>query len=972
MTVTEIRKGSLFTHLAVLVCAAVIAVFTVSSALIYIEQRNELLDRQQESVSESAERLTRTVAPFISAYSINEYENLIKAELNLKGFHAILVKDDLMGKVLGKKHYITGHIRLPNGETKRYVEGRAHHEELLSQAQLAASPTVTDSNGAPIGSVSIFVTDEAITQSLGHLLRQTLATSVITALILISLLLFFAKRFFTSPLEQITSAIGLRDISGIPISHIPEFPNRELSTLSHTMNAMIDMIRHSHHTVKMEHARLHNVIESTQSGTWEWDVETGKITYNGAWMDILGYDAETLNGPPNQDWKQFIHPEDKMKSDAELELLFGKQVSFYDCELRLRHWSGQWLHVLARGKVVEWDHQYRPLKILGTLQNITAHKQAEDNLRLAAKVFTHAREGIIIADAHSRIIEVNDAFCRITGYTLEDVKGKNPSILRSGKQNKSFYKDMWASLQKRGHWSGEIWNRRKTGETYAELLTISVVTDNEGVPQNYVAVFSDITAYKEHEHKLQKIAHFDPLTELPNRLLLLDRLKHAMKLAKRHQHYIAVIFLDLDGFKPVNDNFGHDVGDVLLQQLAKRMKYALRECDTIARIGGDEFVAVLSDLPSPEACQPLLPRLLDAACEPVDVGGNVVQVSASFGITTYPQNDEVDSDKLLRQADYAMYQAKLKGKKRYHFFDAELERSLKTQNENLQRIGEALRQNQFFLLYQPKVNLRTGEIIGVEALIRWQHPEQGLLSPNEFIPHIENHSLISDIGNWVIEESLSQLTKWQEQGLNTSVSVNISPYHLLQQDFIDKLRVKLARYPHIEPSQLELEILETSAFEDIDAVSKVIERGKKMGLLFAIDDFGTGYASLTYLKRLSAQTLKIDRSFVRDMLEDKDDLTILEGVITLANTFGREVVAEGVETHEQIELLLWLGCDLGQGFGISRPIPPDDIIPWTKRWKPDPKWHASADIQERLRPLLETIVENRARIERFRNYIDLK
>ncbi|NGN99614.1 EAL domain-containing protein [Grimontia sp. S25] len=964
------RKGSLFTHLAIAICVAVIAVFSLSSVLVYLDQRRETVSYMEEKVLESTERLTETIAPYMESYAPNEYSNLVHAEARLHDLFAVLVYDRSMANITGQSEYVSGFIRNEQGDLVTYNDSAPFHSQQLQSTMFSRTSPVLSEEGEVLGNIVIHMSDEQLRKNLTLQLRQTVASSIVAATVLISLLLYFTNRFFVKPLEDISEAISTRDMSGIPVSHIPDFTNKELSSLSATMNNMIALIRHSHDSLSMEHSRLQNVIEGTRTGTWEWDVVSGFITYNGAWADILGWDLDALNGPPNQDWKHFIHPEDKPLSERQLAKLFAREADYYDCEIRLRHWSGQWINVLARGKIVEWDEQGRPLKVLGTHQDITAHKKAEENLQLAAKVFTHAREGIIIADSQTRIIEVNQAFCRITGYTLDEVKGKNPSVLQSGRQDEKFYKNMWHSLEKKGHWSGEIWNRRKDGEMYPELLTISAVTDEQGNPANYVAVFSDITAYKEHEHKLEKIAHFDQLTELPNRLLLGDRLKHAMKQAKRHRQFIAVIFLDLDGFKPVNDTYGHEVGDVLLQQLALRMKNALRDSDTIARIGGDEFVAVLTDLHSPESCQPLLPRLLAATSEPIDVNGHLVQVSASFGITTYPQSEEVNSDKLLRQADYAMYQAKLKGKRRYHFFDAELERSLKTQHEKLSELGKALENNQLFLRYQPKVNLREGDIIGLEALIRWQHPQKGELSPAEFIPLIENHSLIIDVGNWVIDKALSELVRWQEQGLNTTVSVNLAPHHLLQPDFIHKLRIQLARYPQINAEQLELEILETSAFEDFDAVSEVICQCRALGVAFAIDDFGTGYASLTYLKQLPAQTLKIDRSFIRDMLVDPDDLAILEGVISLANTFNREVLAEGVETKEQAQMLIWLGCELGQGFGISKPLMGEEVVEWSASWQPDPSWSEAPKLDDKLRPLMESVAQNRSRIERLRGYLN--
>ncbi|MGF1768542.1 EAL domain-containing protein [Enterovibrio makurazakiensis] len=969
MTHSTVRKPTIFTHFVLAVTLVVISVFSLSAYLTYYNQREELIADIDGSAQESLLRLTSTVAPYISSYSVNEYEKLIYAEAKLKQFHAIIIFDLKMGDIIGKPSYITGYVRTKNGQLQPYRQGKDVDDSRLESSFFSVSSPIISKGGETLGQVTLYVSDDVIKDELNQQLIHTILTSIAAAILLLTVLFYFAKRLFIKPIRQITDAIATQDASGIPLSHIPEFSHQELSALSQTMNNMLNVIRCSHDSLQLEHSRLLNVLDGTRTGTWEWNVQTGHIEYSGAWHDILGWDIAELNGPPNKNWNIFIHPDDRINSDTLIDRLFDKEIEYYDCEVRLQNRSGDWINALGRANVVDWDKNGHPLKVLGTHQDITAHKKAEEKLRLAATVFSHSREGIIIADSKSRIIEVNDAFTRITGYSIDDVRGQKPSILHSGKQNADFYKKMWQSLTEKGHWSGELWNRRKNGEIYPELLTISCVLGEDNKPVNFVAVFSDITAYKEHERELELIAHFDVLTELPNRFLLGDRLKSAMKHAKRSGQYVAIIFFDLDGFKSVNDAYGHEVGDVLLQEIAKRMQNSMRDSDTIARIGGDEFVAILTGLHSPEGCPPLLPRLIAATSDPVDANGNLVQVSASFGITFFPQSDEVDADTLLRQADYAMYQAKLNGKHRYNFFDAELERTLKSQNEYLRSIGYGLTKKEFFLCYQPKVNFRTGEIIGLEALIRWQHPTQGILMPKDFIPSIENRSLIVDVGEWVLETTLHQLTEWQRKGFVTQVSVNIAPHQLSQTDFMDKLIVLMARFPHISPSQLQLEILETSAVEDIAAVSQIITQCQSMGISFAIDDFGTGYASLTYLKQLPAETLKIDHSFVGDMLDDTDNLLILEGIITLANTFGKKVLAEGVEKKEQIQLLLWLGCELGQGFGISRPMRADKVLSWAKEWRLDPTWHQSPELKDELRPFIDSSVNNREHIDRKPSYL---
>ena len=570
------------------------------------------------------------------------------------------------------------------------------------------------------------------------------------------------------------------------------------------------------------------------------------------------------------------------------------------------------------------------------MREMQERQEKEKKLQLAASVFTHAREGIFITDANKNIIEVNDTFTLITGYEREEVLGKNPRFLHSGKQDPKFYAEMWKSLAEKDYWSGEIWNRRKSGEEYVEMLTISAILDDTGKVRNYVALFSDITMVKEHQSQLEHIAHYDVLTNLPNRVLLADRLSQALLNSQRNN--VAVAFIDIDGFKEINDTHGHNMGDDLLVALSVRMQHALREGDTLARVGGDEFLVILVDLKNPEDCKPVLERLLLAASEPVLIDGLSIRVSASIGLSSSVPNGSTDGDQLIRQADQAMYQAKQSGRNCYHVFDLEKDSAINIQRESIEHIKAALDNREFVLYYQPKVNMTTGEVIGVEALIRWQHPEHGLIPPIEFLPIIEDHTINIELGEWVIDTALSQIEAWKAVGLDIPVSVNVSALQLQQTNFVSRLEELLAAHTTVEPHFLELEILETSAIGDIVQVSTVMDRCLNLGVRFALDDFGTGYSSLTYLRRLPANLIKIDQVFVRDMLIDPDDLAIVEGVVGLAKAFGREVIAEGVETIEHGKALLQIGCELAQGFGIARAMRASDIPEWIVSWKPDTMW----------------------------------
>ncbi len=556
----------------------------------------------------------------------------------------------------------------------------------------------------------------------------------------------------------------------------------------------------------------------------------------------------------------------------------------------------------------------------------------ESEQRLAASVFANTHDGIMITDVNNHIIEVNNAFTRITGYHREEVLGKKPSLLKSGRQSAEFYADLWKTLLIENHWNGEIWNRQKNGDLYAALTSISIVRDEQGHIHHFIGLFADITSLKNHEYDLERVAHFDSLTGIPNRLLLADRMAQALAYVKRSGNQMALCYLDLDGFKQINDEFGHEAGDQLLLEIAKRIKQCLRNGDTVARIGGDEFVLLLLELTKISECETIIERMLHVVAEPITLSGCMVSVSASLGFTLFPE-DNADAETLVRHADQAMYIAKQSGKNRYHRFDPTLDRLILARGEFQAQIENALNAQEFELYFQPKVNMRTGAILGAEALIRWRHPFNGLLLPIEFLPMICESDLIVKLGDWVITQTLHYLTLWQTQGMDMTISVNIAPRHLLQADFVAQLERHFSNFPTLKPNCLELEILETAAIEDIGKVSAIMHECQKLGVSFALDDFGTGYSSLTYLKTLPANTLKIDQSFIRNMLNDPEDYAIVEAIINLTQIFHRQVIAEGVETIEHGLELLKLGCEQSQGYAIAKPMPFEALIEWSSRWQ---------------------------------------
>ena len=683
---------------------------------------------------------------------------------------------------------------------------------------------------------------------------------------------------------------------------------------------------------------------------------------NPAHEKLLGYEKGELNGVPAR--RIFLN-EDAYLAFGERAYPVINAGKVFHCESEFLRKDGGLITVDVSSVILNQETG----ESLWNCVDLTERKRAEESLQITASVFDSSQEAIVITDANNTIMDVNAAFTQITGYSREEVLGKNPKILNSGRQEKAFFNKMWQSLNQERSWRGEIWNRRKSGETYAEMLSISAICDQENKVKRYVAVFSDISHIKEHENELKRVAYHDSLTGIPNRALLADRMKQAIAQTVREQNMMAVCYIDLDGFKPINDIMGHEAGDQVLIEVANRIEKTIRGGDTVARLGGDEFAVLLLGLDRGGECVSTLERLLTAIEQPILIKNKSNTVTASIGVSIYPL-DEEDPDTLFRHADQAMYVAKQSGKNRFHIYDPAIDLYARHQHENLERIRQALIKNELVLHYQPKVNMRTGEIIGAEALIRWQHPEKGLLPPAEFLPLIESHALAIEVGEWVIGSALNQIELWHAAGLDITVSVNVGAHQLQQPEFVHRLTELLAKHPEIKHDCLELEVLETSALDDLSRASKIINACREIGVMFALDDFGTGYSSLTYLKALPASVLKIDQSFVRDMLDDPDDLAILEGVLGLATAFRRKVIAEGVETIEHGTLLLQLGCDLAQGYGIARPMPAQEWIRWSSTWRPDPAWINLPAVSRDDLPVLFASVEHRAWIVAIKSYFD--
>jgi diguanylate cyclase (GGDEF)-like protein/PAS domain S-box-containing protein len=558
--------------------------------------------------------------------------------------------------------------------------------------------------------------------------------------------------------------------------------------------------------------------------------------------------------------------------------------------------------------------------LLVTCSDVTELKRSEETLKISSIVFDNANEAAMVVDSNFKIISVNPAFTTITGYSEKDAVGFNPSILTSGKHNKEYYRDLYANLNKKGRWEGEIWNRRKNGEVYPEWLSINVITDLHDNPYRYVCVFKDNTQYETDQNIIKKQATHDALTGLPNRTLFNDRLEQAILHAGRNQNEMAVIFIDLDGFKDINDTLGHYSGDLLLKEVALRLKSSIRETDTVARLGGDEFSIILLDIHSQEDIKRTLENILHIVQQPFTLSNEIAYVTASIGITLYPK-DADNGEGLLKNADQAMYSAKDIGKNCFKFFTEQMQTSVLFKHQ----ISTDLRSGNltdFCLHYQPIVNLASGDIVKVEALLRWNHPMKKIIGPDVFIPIAEENGYILELGEFAFEQAINDLVYWRETyNTNFQVSVNKSPKQFKYNLNCAKRWIQKLHDLKLSGDNLIIEITEGLLLEHTDALDDELLALRDAGLEVALDDFGTGYSSLLYLKKFHIDYLKIDMSFVSQLETDPDSLILCEAIILMAHKLGMKVIAEGIETDYQREKLTSIGCDYGQGYLISHPLP---------------------------------------------------
>ncbi|WP_088179514.1 EAL domain-containing protein [Zoogloea sp. LCSB751] len=676
--------------------------------------------------------------------------------------------------------------------------------------------------------------------------------------------------------------------------------------------------------------RIAAIAFESQEGMVVTNADVEVLQVNKAFTAITGFRAEDVIGQYMNFMKSGMHDADFYAA------IRGSLAS-------LGAWSGEILNKHRDGSIhphfltitaVRGDDG-QATHYVGTLTDITERKSAEIDLRIAAIAF-ESQEGMFIADADRIILKVNRAFTEITGYSEDEAIGQTPHLLHSGRHAREFYANMYASLETTGAWQGEIWNRRKSGEIFPEWLTITVVRDANGRVSHYVAALTDITLRKEAEYEIKNLAFYDPLTRLPNRRLLLDRLKHALAILARSQRQGALLFIDLDNFKTLNDTFGHDMGDLLLQHVAQRLSGCIREGDTVARLGGDEFVVLLDDLrpgrqDAATQARIVADKILSNLDEPYDLAGHDYHCTPSIGITLIADSDS-SCDELMKRADLALYGAKAAGRNTVRFFDPEMQEAVSSRAALEKDLRIGLQQAQFLLHYQPQVN-EQGTIIGAEALVRWQHPQLGMVAPGSFISLAEETGLILPLGQWVLETACRQLACWAAMPgrEHIEIAVNVSVRQFRQPDFVDQVEEVLARTA-ADPHKLKLELTESLMLNDVEEVVAKMAALRSRGIRFSLDDFGTGYSSLAYLRRLPLDQLKIDKAFVDDVQANSNDAVIARSIVALARNLGLNVIAEGVETPEQHQFLARQGCLAYQGYLFSRPLPIDEFERFLDEW----------------------------------------
>ena len=782
--------------------------------------------------------------------------------------------------------------------------------------------------GNKVGSVRFGLSIVDLVTLRGNVLQQSLLIAL--GEVMLSLLLLAAGAYLI--MRHIDSLVAAtRRIANADYSS-PIFISSqdEIGVLAENFNAMSIMVQSRIQELAESETRFRNIFDAAGDAFFIYDIATSQLLdVNHRMCEMYGCTREQALQSSPAEFSANVEPYTPIKADEKMRLAIREGPQTFDWLARRIDGQNFWVEVkLRRTRIGMVD------RLVSQVRDISERKQAEEALRIAASAF-EVQEGIMIVDAANRIMRVNQAFTDITGYSAEEAVGRRPNMLSSGKHDEVFFASVWETINRTGAWQGEVWNKNKSGRIYPEWLMITAVKDDAGLVTHYVGSFTDITSRKKAEDEINTLAFYDSLTLLPNRRLLLDRLKQALAYSSRNEKYAAILFIDLDNFKVLNETLGHDIGDLLLQQVAQRLSKSVRNTDTVSRVGGDEFVVILEDLSeniqqAANQTEVVGEKVLAALNQPYQLDSYVHHSTSSIGATLFV-NHQGNLDDLLKRADLAMYKAKASGRNTMRFYDPKMQDVVSTRAALEADLREAIMKEQFALYYQPQV-VGHGRLVGAEVLIRWQHSERGFVSPAEFIPLAEETGLILPIGHWVLKTACIQLAKWAAQAemAHLTVAVNVSPRQFRMSTFVEEV-LDVISQTRANPHRLKLELTESLLVDDVDDIIAKMTALKANGVNFSMDDFGTGYSSLSYLKRLPLDQLKIDQSFVRNIITDTNDAAISKMVIALAESLGLEVIAEGVETEEQMEFLAGQGCNAYQGYFFSRPLPLKDFEEFAKK-----------------------------------------
>ncbi|HLP96972.1 MAG TPA: EAL domain-containing protein [Sideroxyarcus sp.] len=939
-------------RLSVLIPLILLLVSAASALLIFLqESRENARNIEQLALREigmDMSRLQSLLRNRLSARDETEAAQDIALVAMRPGVRALLLADGDNKVILANNFAWNGeqaaaHTAYSNAEAFVTLQGNTGKLQYSRKtpALLQGYFPLTDGYGDTDGKAGVLYVEFDISEKLAEAKETTIEQSLMFGSIMLAaalLIAYILHRLVSRRVKVLVDAAA-RVSTGDYSARTGLRGNDELALLGRAFDEMAQSVGQGIELRKEGQAELHReqerLVEAQKVGhfgSWELDLVSGTLVWSQEIFNIFEIDSGQF-GASYEAFLNAIHPEDRDKVNrAYTDSLTDRKP--YQITHRLQMPDGRIKWVEERCSST-FAADGKPLRSIGTVQDVTEREMLAEQARIAAVAF-ETQEAIIVTDAQANIIKVNHAFEVITGYSQEEVLGKNPNMLSSGRHEKVFYQHMWDEINNHGRWSGEMWDRRKDGGIYPKWLTITSVKFM-GEVTHYVAVFVDITERKKAEEEIKNLAFYDPLTQLPNRRLMQDRLRLAVAQSARSEGFGALMFIDLDHFKVLNDTKGHEYGDRMLVEVAKRLQGCVRETDTTARFGGDEFVVLLEGLSATQAeavaqAGSIAEKIRDALAQPYELGNTLHRSSPSIGVVLF-KGDAVSTDELLKQADLAMYQAKEGGRNMVRFFETSMQAMLESRTLLENALRQAMPNNELELFYQLQTN-DAKELLGAEVLLRWRSAVIGMVSPADFIPLAEQTKLILPIGHWVLETACKQLKAWEGHPLlgKMHLAVNISPVQFHQPDFVRQVKTILAE-TGANPRMLELELTENLVLEDVDEATRKMDALKEIGVRFSMDDFGTGYSSLQYIKRLPIDLLKIDQSFVRDILTDPGDAMMVQTIAGMAHNFGFNVIAEGVETHDQLQPLIDRGCQTFQGYLFSRPVPVADFEKLVEQWK---------------------------------------